>query len=128
MKRVCVNRLRNEATNMASMISRLDQSDHIQELFDCIYRICLQEQEASGCVTSHQSVIHGSQSVSFGIGKTCPPGANANSQLASNTNAKNAVYDYAGPRAHHHGSENDRNGSQRATINVHTLSNAGSGS
>ena len=30
---------------MAAMINCMDNNDHIQDLFECIYKICLQEQE-----------------------------------------------------------------------------------
>ena len=31
---------------MATMINRMDSNDHIQDLFECIYKICLQEQDS----------------------------------------------------------------------------------
>ena len=97
---------------MAQMVSRLDQSEQFQELFDCIYRICLEEQGMNGAM-SPGSVILGAQNVSFGHGRVPPPGAD-NSNHSANRLGTNAVYDYGGPRALFFDKldgENDKNGS-----------------
>ena len=101
---------------MAAMVNRLDQSDHIQELFDCIYKICLLEQETTACGQSTQSVAHGANgAVLFGIGRVAPPGPiDANIQPVSGMNIRNTVYDY-GVSRHMHldkqgASESDQNG------------------
>ena len=49
MKRVCLNRLKNEALTLSNMITNLDQygSDLIHEVFDSIFKLCLSEKDSN---------------------------------------------------------------------------------
>ena len=41
MKRVCINRLRNEAQQLANTVSVLEQQEELmQELFDLLFKLC----------------------------------------------------------------------------------------
>lgn len=47
MKRVCINRLRNEAKHLANTVAFLEQQeDLMQELFDILFRVCSSEASA----------------------------------------------------------------------------------
>lgn len=49
MIRVSLNRLKNEATNLSSLITTLEsQGGLIQDLFDSIYKLCHIEKESTG--------------------------------------------------------------------------------
>lgn len=48
MKRVCLNRLKNEALTLSNLITTLDQlgSGLIQDVFDSIFKLCQQEKDS----------------------------------------------------------------------------------
>lgn len=47
MKRVCLNRLKNDALQLSNLIANLDilGSTLVQEVFDSIYNLCLSEKD-----------------------------------------------------------------------------------
>ena len=48
MNRVCLNRLKNEAMNLSSLITTLDQQGLlIQDLFDSLYKLCNSDKDTS---------------------------------------------------------------------------------
>jgi len=58
MNRVCLNRLRNEALSLSNLIGSLEvQQDTIQDLFDCIFRIC--QSDINGATQSAFDLVGG---------------------------------------------------------------------
>lgn len=48
MNRVCLNRLKNEAMNLSTLITTLEQQGSlIQDLFDSIYKLCHSDKEVT---------------------------------------------------------------------------------
>lgn len=47
MKRVCLNRLKNEALALSNLVTSLDQAGPgvVQEVFDSIFKLCQSEKD-----------------------------------------------------------------------------------